>query len=158
MPGDGLVHLVAADLDRLGADDSPERDHRHLGGPAADVHDHAAARLRDRQPGADRRRHGLFDQVDGACARCQGRLLDGFPLDLRDPTGDAENDLREWQPAAAALADEVAQHLLGRLEVRDHPVPERPNRPDRGRRPADHPARVGSDGLYLAGSVVDGDD
>jgi len=37
-------------------------------------------------------------------------------------------------------------------------VPERPDRSDRGRRPADHAARVGSDGLDLAGAVVDGDD
>jgi hypothetical protein len=34
-------------------------------------------------------------------------------------------------------------------------VAERPDRADRGGRPSDHPARVGSDRLHLAGPVVD---
>jgi hypothetical protein len=52
----------------------------------------------------------------------------------------------------------VPEHLLGHLEIRDHAVAERPDRADRGRRPSDHPARVGSDRLHLAGPVVDRDD
>ena len=84
--------------------------------------------------------------------------MHGLPLDFRDTAGNAENDLREWKPAAAALANEVPQHLLGRLKVRNHPVPEWTDRPDRGRRPADHPARVGSDGLHLAAQLIDSDD
>ena len=140
------------------ADDPAERDHGHLGRPATDVDDHASTRLGDRQARADRRRHRLLDEVDGASTGGQRRLLDGLSLNFGDPAWDAQDDLRERQSAAATFADEVPQHLLGHLEVGDHPVPERPDRTDRGRRPADHAAGVGSDGLDPAGAVVDGDD
>ena len=56
------------------------------------------------------------------------------------------------------LADEVPQHRLGDVEVGDHAVAQRPDRPDRRRRPADHPARVGADGVDVAAAIVDGDD
>src|SRR5207302_7919530 len=91
-------------------------------------------------------------------ARRERRLLDGLPLDFRNPARDAEDDLRERQPTASTLADEVAQHLLGHLKVCDHAVSERPDRPDRGRRPPNHPACVTADRLTLAGPVVDGND
>ena len=42
-------------------DDAAERDHRDLGGAAADVDDHVAERLVDRQRRADRRGHRLLD-------------------------------------------------------------------------------------------------
>ena len=44
-------------------DDAAERDHRDLGGAAADVDDHVAGRLVDRQARADRRGHRLLDDV-----------------------------------------------------------------------------------------------
>ena len=43
---DRVVHLVAADPDRLRDDDPAERDHGDLAGAAADVDDHRAHRLR----------------------------------------------------------------------------------------------------------------
>ena len=46
---DRLVELVAADADRLRDDDPAERDHGDLAGAAADVDDHRAGRLADRQ-------------------------------------------------------------------------------------------------------------
>jgi hypothetical protein len=58
---------------------------------------------------------------------------------------------------AENATDEVAQHLLRRLEVCDHAVPERPRRPDVRRRAADHLARLSAHGLHLAGSLVDRD-
>src|SRR3954447_11804184 len=60
---DRLVLLVAANADRLGDHDPPEGDHGDLAGATADVQDHAAGGLADRQPRADRRRHRLLDQV-----------------------------------------------------------------------------------------------
>ena len=71
---DGLVHLVAADAHGLRKDDAGERDDGDLGGAAADVDDHVAGRLGDRQARADGRGHGLFDQVDLAGAGGLGRL------------------------------------------------------------------------------------
>ena len=65
---DRLVHLVAADAHRARIDDAAERQHRHFGGAAADIDDHRAGGLGDRQAGADRRRHRLLDQEDAAGA------------------------------------------------------------------------------------------
>src|SRR5450756_1922235 len=52
-----LVHLVAADPDRLARDDAPQRDDRDLGGPPSDVNHHVAYRLVDGKAGADRCGH-----------------------------------------------------------------------------------------------------
>ena len=92
---DRVVHLVAADADRLRDDDPAERDHRHLAGAAADVDDHRAGRLADRQAGADRGRHRLLDQVGLAGAGRQAGLLDGALLDPGDAGGDADDDARD---------------------------------------------------------------
>ena len=45
---DRRAHLVARDPDRRAENDARERDHRDLGGPAADVHDQVSAGLLDR--------------------------------------------------------------------------------------------------------------
>ena len=80
---DRLVHLVAADAQRLRDDDPAERDHGDLGRAAADVDDHVPGRLGDGQPGADRGRHRLLDQVGLARAGRERRLLDRALLDAR---------------------------------------------------------------------------
>src|SRR5262249_16712339 len=61
---DRLVHFVAADADRAGKDDAGQRDDGDFGGAAADVDDHAARRLGDRQARADGGGHRLLDQID----------------------------------------------------------------------------------------------
>ena len=53
--------------------------------------------------------------------------------------------------------DEVAEHLLGDVEVGDHAVLERADRLDRPRGAAEHPLRVDADGVHLAGRRVDRD-
>src|SRR5712691_11279103 len=78
---DRLVHLVAADAQRLRDDDPAQRDDGDLGGAAADVDDHVPGRLRDGQPGPDRGRHRLLDQVGLARAGAERRLLDRALLD-----------------------------------------------------------------------------
>src|SRR6266508_6459192 len=45
---DRLIQLIAADLDRFPDDDPAERENGDLGRAAADVHDHASLRLRNR--------------------------------------------------------------------------------------------------------------
>jgi hypothetical protein len=154
---DRVVHLVAADADRLPDHHSAERDHRDLGGATADVDHHARDRVRDGQVGADRSCHRLLDQIDGPRARGSCRLVDRPPLDVGDPARDAQNDPRERETAAAGLRDEVAQHLLGDLEVGDDAVPQRPGRADRGRRAADHPPRLGADRVHAAGLLRERD-
>ena len=95
---DLLVHLVAGGADRGADDDAAERDHGDLRRAAADVHDHAAVRLHDRQAGADRGRHRLFDQVGRAGAGVERGVVHGALLDLGDAAGDADDDARAGMP------------------------------------------------------------
>ena len=56
------------------------------------------------------------------------------------------------------LADEVVEHLLGDVEVRDDAVFQGADGDDIGRGAADHPLGLGADGQHLLGLLVDGDD
>ena len=91
---DRFVEFIAADPDALAGDDATEGDHRDLGGAAADVDDHVAGRLADRQAGADRRRHRLLDDENLAGTGVVGRFLDRPLLDAGHPTGDTHDDAR----------------------------------------------------------------
>ena len=87
----------------------------------------------DGQPGADRGRHRLLDQVRLARAGRERRLLDRALLDAGHARGDADDDARVREAVLVHLLDEVAEHLLGDVEVGDHAVLERPDRADRAR-------------------------
>ena len=107
----------------------PRRDHGDLGGAAADVDDHVAGGLVDRQPGADRGGHRLLDDVDPARAGLVAASLTARCSTAVIPLGTQIDQPRLGEVAAAVhLLDEVAQHLLGRLEVGDHAVLQRPDR------------------------------
>src|SRR5712691_7013407 len=66
--------------------------HRHFGGPAADVDDQIAARLLNRQPGPHRRRYRLLNEIHGAGPGVDRGVADGPPLDLRDARGNPHHD------------------------------------------------------------------
>ena len=155
---DRLVELVAADADRLAHDDAAQRDHGDLARAAADVDDHVAGGLGHRQAGADRGRHGLFDQLRPARAGRVGGLFDGALLDPGHARGHADHDPRVGPLVLVHLADEVAQHLLGDLEVGDDAVFERADGADRAGRAAEHALGFGADRVDFAGAVVDSDD
>ena len=108
--------------------------------------------------GADRGRDALLDQLHLAGAGRLAGLLDGALLDLGDAGGHAHHDPRVREAALLRLADEVAEHLLGHLEVRDHALPQRPGGGDRRRGAADHALGLGADGVHRAGVGVDRDD
>ena len=154
---DRLVHLVAADAQGLRDDDAAERDHGDLGRAAADVDDHVPGRLGDRQAGADRGGHRLLDQVGLARAGGERRLLDRALLDAGDAGGDADDDARVREAVLVHLLDEVAEHLLGDVEVGDDAVLQRADRGDRPRRAAEHALGLDADGVHLAGALVDRD-
>jgi hypothetical protein len=154
---DRLVELVAADPDRLRDDDAAEADHRDLGGAAADVDDHRAGRLGDREAGADRGRHRLLDQVCLAGAGREAGLLHRPLLDSGHPRGNADDDPRVGEAAGVKRGDEVPQHLLGDLEVGDHAVFQRPDRGDRAGRAAEHPLCFDADGVDVAAERIDRD-
>ena len=155
---DRLVHLVAADAEALGDDDPAERDHGDLGGAAADVDDHVPGRLGDREAGADRGGHRLLDQVGLPRAGGERRLLDGAALDAGHAGRHADDDARVREAVLVHLLDEVAEHLLGDVEVGDHAVLQRADRGDRPGRAAEHALRLDADRVHLAGALVDRDD
>ncbi len=133
----------------------PERDDGDLGGAAADVDDHVAGRLVDRQPGADRGGHRLLDDVDAPGAGLVAGLLHGPLLHRGDLARYADHQARLGEVAPAVhLLDEEPQHLLARLEVGDDAVLERADRGDVVRGAPDHPLGLVADGEDLAGRGV----
>jgi hypothetical protein len=150
---DCVVEVVAADRQRGRDDDAAERDHRHLARAAADVDDEGCDRVLDREPGADGAGHRLLDQMRLARAGRQRRLDDGVPLDLCQAARDTD-DHRTPESAAADEPDELAEHLLGRLEVGDHAVAQRPGGDDRRGGAAEHLPRLLAHGVDLTRLLV----
>ena len=136
----------------------PERDDGNLAGAAADVDDHVPGRLRDREPGADRCRHGLLDEIGLSRSGREGGLLDRALLDARHAGGHADDDPWVREPVLVDLLDEVTEHLLRDVEVGDDPVLQRPDRRDRARSAPEHALGLDADGVHLAGALVDRDD
>jgi hypothetical protein len=155
---DRVVQLVARDANRLGGDDTAERDHGHLGRAAADVDDHVAGRLVHGQARADRGGHGFLDDVYAARAGLAGRLDHGTAFDAGDARGNADHHARTGEVAAAVhLENEVAQHSLGDLEVGDDAVLEGANGDDVAGRAPDHLLRLGPHREDASGGGVLGD-
>src|SRR3954452_23740584 len=155
---DRLVQLVAADADRLRHDDPAQRDHGDLRGPAADVDHHVSGGLADRQSGADGGGHGLLDQVGLTGAGREAGLLDRPFLHAGHAGGDAHHHPRVRPAVLVHLLDEVAEHLLGDVEVGDHTILERSDGLDRAGRAPEHALGLDPDGVDLAGARVDRDD
>ena len=115
-------------------DDPAERDHRHLAGAAADVEDHAAGRLGDRQarrrsPPPSAPRSG---RPGGRPAERQASSTARFSTPVT-PEG-TQTTTRGWAKRFWWTAlDEVPQHLLGDVEVGDHTILQRPDGADRAR-------------------------
>jgi len=156
-----LVELVSGDANRLRDDDSAERNHRNVGRAAADVYDHVPRRSIDRQPGADRSGHRLFDDIDGLRARELGSVTDRALFDARDLGGDANRhgrlgieQHREKRAIARNLLDEVVQHRFGHFKVGDHAVAQRPNRMNVARRLTEHLPRLFTDRKRLVRANV----
>ncbi len=162
---DGLVELVAAHAHTALVHRAAQRNDAHLSGAAADVDDHRAGGFADRQPGADGRSHGLFDEVHLAGARAQRRLANGAALDLGAAAGHANDDARTGpeHPGVVRHFDELLEHLLGHGEVGDHAVFHRADGLDIARHLAQHLLgflAYGLNGFLAAGAalVADGDD
>src|ERR1039458_5825795 len=69
----------------------------------------------------------LRDQVGRARAGREAGLFDRALLHTGHPGGHADDDARVCEAALVDLLDEVAQHLLGHVEVCDHTVLQRPD-------------------------------
>ena len=97
---------------------------------------------------------GSSIKVDATRPGCERGLLDGPLLDLGHARRRAHDQPRMGAAAVEDLADEVAEHLLGDLEVGDHPVTEGSGRRDRRGRATDHPLGLRSDGVDATGLGV----
>ena len=137
-----------------------ERDHRHVGGAAADVDHHVARGLGDGQAGADRGHHRLLDQEHLGGAGAHRRLAHRALLDRGDLRRHADHDARAGGEAAAAmcLSNEVLQHLFRDVEVGDDAVLHGADRLDVARRAAEHFLGGVTHRLDLVGLLVDDDD
>ena len=107
---DRFVHLVAGDPDRTRVDDAGHRDHGDVRRPAADVEDHVAGRLGDRQPRADRGHHRLLDEEDLGRLGLQRRVAHRALLDLGDLARHSDHDARPHpELPVVRLLDEVGR-------------------------------------------------
>ena len=91
---DRLVDLVSGDAYGAACHDSAKRNHRNFRRAAADIDDHRARRLRDRQSCADRRRHRLFDGEGFTRARFLCRFGDGAFFYFSDAGRHTDYDTR----------------------------------------------------------------
>jgi hypothetical protein len=105
--------------------------------------------------GSDRRRHRLLDEIGLAGPRGERGLLDRALFHAGHAAGDAHDDARVREAVVVHLLDEMAEHLLGHVEVRDDAVLQRADRRDRPRRAPEHPLRLDADRVHLAGALVD---
>ena len=91
-------------------------------------------------------------------------LMRGVPhgplLHLGDTRGDPDQHPRPGDAGVSVvhLLDEVMNHLLGDVEVADHPVAQGPDGDDVGGSAANHAFRLGADGEHPLGPRVHGDD
>jgi hypothetical protein len=129
---DGFVHIVAGDADALADGDVRQGHDGHLGGPSTDIDNHGGRRLGNGQTRADAGCHRLLDQVDAPGAGPFGRVVNRSLLHRGDARRNRYHHARPKELASAVhLADEVAQHRLGDIEVGDDPVTQRADGADR---------------------------
>src|SRR5665213_889867 len=148
---------IRSDANRLTRHDSAERDNGDLGRSSTDVHNHVAGRLVNRQTCADRSGHRLFDDVGLSRTGELGGFHDGALLDTGDTRGNTNDHARLCEAALVNAVDEVAQHLLADLEVRDDAVLQGSDGLDVARGATDHALGFGADGERLAVFDVDRD-
>jgi hypothetical protein len=98
----------------------------------------------------------LLDQFDLARPGGHRRLHHRAGLHLGDARGSAHDQAGAGAAGGQHAPDEVAQHLLGDLEVRDHAVLQRPLCRDAGRCASEHALGLAPDRVDLA-RLVDGD-
>jgi hypothetical protein len=101
--------------------------------------------------------HRLLDQARLARAGTHSRFLDRAFFHIGDAARNAENNATVGTAVPVGLGEEATEHLFGHLEIGDDPMSKRPQCPDPRRCPPDHPPRLVSDRVNVAGRLVDGD-
>ena len=93
----------------------------------------------DRHSGADRGRHGFFDDVGRLTSACVfGRVLDCSTFDASNAGRDANHHTRLGEAALMNAMDKVTKHLFADVEIGDDPVFQRTDGLDVLRGPPEH--------------------
>ena len=142
---DGLVELVARDLDGGRLHHAGERDDRDIGRAAADIDDHVALGLGDVDARADGGGDRLFNEVNAARAGLNARVDDRALLDLGDAGGDADDDARLEELEAHDLVQKFLDHALGDFIVGDDALAQGTDGDDVAGGAAQHGLRVRAD-------------
>ena len=120
----GLVELVARDLDGGGFHDAAQGDDGDIGGAAADVHDHVAVGFGDVDARADGGGQGLLNEKDPPGAGLNARVHHGALLHLGDAGGHADDHPGLEETEGGGLSDKLLEHPLGHVEVGDDALPQ----------------------------------
>ena len=156
---DRIVHRVTAAFHTFGFHDVRQRNDGDFGRTAADIDDHATRRFRHRQFHADGARQRLFDKTHFARARLFRAVLHSARFNFIDTVRHGDDDTRLHDfVMAAALVDEIAQHLVRDFRVCDDAVLHRTNRQNVARITAKHLFGLRSDGDDFARIFVQSDD
>src|SRR5204863_6207485 len=134
-----FVELVSANPQAAAEDDAGQRDDCDFASTAADINDHIARGLMDRQTNADRRGHGLLNQVNLPRTGMGGRVLDCTFLHFSDARRNGHHDTWRDELPVMNLLNEVTEHRLGNFEICDDPVFHRADSHDVTRSAPQHP-------------------
>src|SRR5690606_32879219 len=151
------VQFITTRSDGGVAHDARQGDDRDLGGATADVDHHVAGRRIDRQPDSDGRCHRLGDHEHLLGPGTERAVTHCKLLDFRDPAGNTDDDARLHleQVILDDERQEVAQHLLGDVEVGDHAVLHRTHRDDCLGCSPEHALGLEADALDLLRFAID---
>ena len=150
----GLVELIARDLDGRGLDNAAKRNNRHVGRAAANIDHQIAVGPVDVDARADGRRDRLLDQKNALCARLRARINDGTLLHLSDDGRHANDHIRLEQVDTLHLCDEFLDHALGHLVIRNNALAQRTDGDNVARCTAKHALRFLAHGKDFAGNLV----
>ena len=151
---DGIVKLIAGHLDGSAFHHAAQRNDRHIGGTAADVHNHIAVGLGNLNAGADGRSHRLLDEIDLPGTGLGAGVDDGTLFHLGDDGRHTDDHIGLEQTEAQHLMDEFLNHFLRHFIIGDDAVPQGTHSNDVARCTAQHFLGILTDGQDLAGGLV----
>ncbi len=146
-----LVEGVARDLDGGGHRHGTHGNDGDVRGAAPEVDDHDAVGLHGVHACPDGGRQRFFHEAGLAGPAGRNDIEDGAPLQVRDRTGHADDDIRFEDLILADGPDEIAEHLFGDREVGDDPFPHGTDDFDGTGLFSHHVVGLASDGDDLAG-------
>ena len=155
----GVIHGVTATFHALRVHNRRQRNDRDFRRAAADIDNHAARRIADRQLHADRARQRLWNKAHFARPRLFRTVLHGTHFHFVDSVWHSYDNARLHHfVVATALVDEIAQHFIRNFRVRNDTVLHRTNRQNIARITTEHVLRTLSYCDDFVRVLVQGDD